>query len=229
MARFRLIIISIIILNSLFLFNCSALKNKKKANRPYAYGWVPKKYEEIKKHYDNYSFRYNCQPGETIASIGAGNGKFEVTISCFVPGINWYLQEIDSSRLNQFDDVLAHFEKIKGSAINANFNLVLGTTTTTNLESGIFDRILLINVFHEINDRKPIMEEVIQLLKPDGKLVIMERMGDKQGMVHGDCKFPKLYEPDLLEEMNTYGFTVDQIQDGEKVSMMKIYSFKTSS
>jgi hypothetical protein len=69
------------------------------------------------------------------------------------------------------------------------------------------------------------MREVHELLKPDGKLVIMERMGDKPGLVHGDCKFPKLYEPDFLKEMEGYGFDLSQNQMGEQVSQLKYYTF----
>jgi hypothetical protein len=98
-----------------FFGSCVPIKAIFKKPKPYAYGWVPKKYEEVSKHYSDYAHWYNCQPGETIASIGAGNGNSEVTISCFVSGIQWCLEEIDTSRLYQFDDVLAYFEKLKGS------------------------------------------------------------------------------------------------------------------
>jgi SAM-dependent methyltransferase len=229
MARFRIVISWIIILISFFLFQCSSLKVKRKAKRPYEYGWVPKSYKDIQEHYEKYAFRYNCQPGETIASIGAGNGNSEVTISCFVSDIQWCLEEIDTSRLYQFDDVLAYFEKLKGSPVDAAFDLVEGTTVKTNLPKGKFDRVLMINVFHEIIDRKPIMEEVVQLLKPGGEFVIMERMGEKAGQVHGDCKFPKLLEKDLLHEMNAYGFQLVNKQIGEKMSHLVIYTFTVDS
>jgi SAM-dependent methyltransferase len=212
-----------------FFGSCVPIKAIFKKPKPYAYGWVPKKYEEVSKHYYDYAHWYDCNPGETIASIGAGNGKFEVTISCFIPGINWYLQEIDTLRLFQFDEVLAHFEKLKGSRIDANFKLVVGTESETNLPQSTFDRILMINVIHEMSDRDQMMREIGKLLKPEGKLVIMERMGDKAGQVHGDCKFPKLLETDLLHEMNAYGFQLFNKQIGEKMSHLVFYTFTLNS
>lgn len=217
------------IISLFFLVHCAAIKAKRQRNKPYEYGWVPKKYEDVKKHYDNYAFRYNCQPGETIASIGAGNGKFEVTISCFIPGINWYLQEIDTFRLYQFEDVRTHFEKLRQSPIDANFHLVVGTESETNLPQNTFDRILMINVVHEINEREHLMKEIGGLLKSQGKLVIMERMGEKAGQVHGDCKFPKLLESDLLLEMDAYGFQLVNKQIGEKMSHLVFYTFTLNS
>jgi hypothetical protein len=50
----------------------------------------------------------------------------------------------------------------------------------------------------------------------------MERMGEKAGQVHGDCKFPKLLETDLLHEMNIYGFQLVNKQIGEKMSHLVI-------
>jgi SAM-dependent methyltransferase len=212
-----------------FFGSCVPIKAIFKKPKPYAYGWVPKKYEEVSKHYSDYAHWYNCKSGETIASIGAGNRKFEVAISCFMPDINWYLQEIDTLRLYQFDDVLAHFEKLKQSPIDATFHLVVGTESETNLPQSTFDRILMINVVHEINEREQVMKETGKLLKPQGKLVIMERMGDKAGQVHGDCKFPKLLEKDLLHEMNAYGFQLVNKQIGEKMSHLVIYTFTVDS
>ena len=206
------------------LVGCASTKQHK--NKPYDYGWVPKKYEQIEKHYINYANKYGCQPGETIASIGAGNGLFELAVSCFVPDIHWYLQEIDTSRLYQFDQVLNHFTKLKGTQIEAAYDLVVGTPTSTNLPANSFDRILMINVYHEIQDVAPIIDDARKCLKPDGELVIMERMGDKPGQIHGDCKFPKLHEPDFLAEMRSFGFENVNIEMGEKVSVLKIYTFK---
>ena len=166
-----------------FLVSCSILKKKSK---PYEYGWVPKDFTEIEKHYNSYANLYKCQPGETIASVGAGNGKFELTISCFVQGIDWYLEDIDSSRLNQFNQVQSHFEKLKGSSVDGQFHLVLGSESETGLPHNYFDRVLMINVYHEIRNRGPVMEDIKKILKPEGVLVVMERMGHKPGEKHGD-------------------------------------------
>ncbi len=209
----------------LFLFRCSSLKRSK--NKPYEYGWYPKTYQEAIDNFENYSKLLGCKQGETIASIGAGNGRVEVEVSYVVDDIHWYLQEIDSSRLYQFDKVLEYHEELKGMVIKAEFNLVVGTETSTNLPQGIFDRVIMINVFHEIIAREPIMLDIRKLLKPDGKLVIMERMGSKLGQIHGDCKHLKLYEPDFLKEMDDYGYESMNHQVGEEISALTFYTFKS--
>lgn len=221
--RYIVLIVVIIIFSGCRVFQKSAEKYK-----PYNFGWYPKSYSELYDNFKKYSVHFGCRQGETIASIGAGNGRVEVEISCEVNDISWYLEEIDSMRFYEFDKVLHYHEKLKGTPIDATFNLVMGNEKSTNLPKGIFDRILMINVFHEIENRTEIMHEIHELLKPKGELVIMERMADKPGQMHGDCDFPKLYEPDFLEELQYYGFLLVADTTGEKVSNLKYYTLKSS-
>ncbi len=192
--------------------------------KPYNYKHFPQDFQSIRHEYENYYHLAGCQPGETIASIGAGNGLKEIQISYFVNDITWYLQEIDAARLYDFYDVLEHHENLGGTPA-ATFNLVVGTEQSTNLPKATFDRILMINVFHEIDARKEIMMEVHKLLKKNGELVIMERMGENPGEIHGDCKYPKLLETDLLKEMDGYGYQLSDKQLGEEMSNLMFYVF----
>ena len=201
----------------------------KSVNRPYNYKQFPDSYAEIQRDYENYYHLGGCQEGETIASIGAGNGIKEIQISCFVKDINWYLQEIDSARLYQFEEVLAYHENLIDSSISADFKLVVGTENSTGLPQELFDRVLMLNVFHEIELRKGIMTEIHQLLNKGGVLVIMERMGDEVGEVHADCKYPKLVETSFLQEMNGYGYTLKTKQLGEEMSNLMFYTFESKN
>lgn len=205
--------------------NCSSSNTIKGKNKPYEYGRVPKNYQSIVDEYEGYHSFIGCKAGETIASIGAGNGQKEIQISCFVDDITWYLEEIDSARLYEFDKVLKHHEGLKGSAVNGEFNLVLGTEFSTTLPEGIFDRVIMLNVFHEISTRESIMLEVRKLLGASGEIVIMERMADKPGQIHGDCKHPKMYEPEFLKEMQEYGYKLISQHVGEEMSSLLFYTF----
>lgn len=219
--------IIIFLLIILAFANCGSSNRIRGKNKPYEYGSAPNNYQSVIDEYEDYHQFIGCKPGETIASIGAGNGRKEIQISCFIDGITWYLEEIDSSRLYQFDKVLTHHEGLKGSPINGKFKLVLGTASSTTLPKGIFDRVIMLNVFHEISSRASIMSEVQRLLRPNGELVIMERMANKPDQIHGDCKHPKLYEPEFLKEMHDYGFKSTHRQIGEEMSALTFYTFKS--
>ena len=71
------------------------------------------------------------------------------------------------------------------------------------------------------------IQEIQELLKPNGELVIMERMGDKSGLIHKDCKHQKLYEPELLSELSSYGFETIDIMLAEKMSNLTFYTFRS--
>jgi ubiquinone/menaquinone biosynthesis C-methylase UbiE len=213
-------------LTVLFQILCLALIfSCKSVNKPYNYKRFPDNFKDIQNDYEKYYHLMSCQRGETIASIGSGNGIKEIQISCFIDEITWYLQDIDSSRLYQFEEVLTYHESLIGSSVNADFKLVLGTEKSTRLPHGTFDRILMFNVFHEIETRKGIMTEINQLLNKDGVLVIIERMGKTEGEIHGDCKYPKLLEHDFLHEMDDYGYTLIRKQLGEEMSNLMFYTF----
>ena len=184
-AKLRLRRVNIPLVALLHILCIALVSSCKSVNKPYNYKRFPDSYVEIQRDYESYYHLGDCQRGETIASIGAGNGTKEIQISCFVKDINWYLQEIDSTRLYQFEEVLAYHENLIGLSISSDFNLVLGTESSTGLPHEVFDRVLMLNVFHEIELREGIMTEIHQLLNKDGVLVIMERMGDKVGEITG--------------------------------------------
>ncbi len=142
-------------------------------------------------------------------------------------GNTWYLQEIDSTKLYQFEEVLTYHENLIGSSLSADFKLVLGTENATALPHGIFDRVLMFNVFHEVELREGMMMEIHQLLNNEGELIIMERMGITEGEVYSDCKYPKLMEAGFLQEMKDYGYTVKRKQLGVAMSNLMFYTFQT--
>ena len=75
-----------------------------------------------------------------------------------------------------------------------------------DLKENYYDRILLLNVYHELTKKQPILSDIWKSLKSNGVLVIMERMAHRKGKMHGDCNHLMLYEPDFLKELNGLHF-----------------------
>ena len=205
-----------------FLQFCATTKK----HRPYEYGWVPKSYNEVRKNYEDYSQWLGCKSGETIASVGAGNGVIEATISCFQDSIDWYLQEIDTFKLYQFEQVKSYFENLRGAQLNSKFRFVIGEEKETMLPMGIYDRIIMNNVYHELSDPQAIMTDILNKLRPNGKLVIMEPMAKKKGDLHANCKHLRLWEPDFLSQMDEFGYQLSNKKVGEKISFLVFYTFQ---
>ena len=161
---------------------------------------------------------WNVKKGETIASIGAQSGILEVSLSLFVDSINWTLEDIDSACLNaaEFKRVYNHFNNISQRKINSNFNLVVGTVSNTNLKSNFYDRVVLINVYHELATKNEILLQIQNALKANGSLIIMEKLAKKRNKKRRDCKHIMPFEPDFLLQLKNANFTLISKQESGK-------------
>ncbi len=194
----------------LFIINtCSTANGQPIINhRVYDCGWYIKNFEHLSDDYYHSEVFAGCKNQETIASIGAGNGQREVTISAFVDSINWYLQDIDTTCLNRnnFNKVIAYFEKLKKAPITGSFRLVAGGEKKTNLPSHTFDRVILMNVYHELLYPDSIMQDIRWILKPGGAVVIQGFVARVKGQLHPQCGRPLIWEPEFLATMRRDGY-----------------------
>jgi SAM-dependent methyltransferase len=210
-----------------FIFGTNYAQEKSK-NRPYQCGFVISSFRKLKDDFNSYTAYLGCQKNEIIADVGSLNGRIPVEVSVFVDSITWYVQDIDTSCLNtaEFQKVLDHHRKLKKGPINGAFHLVIGDNKKTNLPLYSFDRVLLINVYHELEFRAEILIDIKKILKSDGVLVVMERMGKDRNEIHGDCKMHKLFEPDFISEMESFDYFIESKTIGEVVSNLIYYTFR---
>ncbi len=182
---------------------------------------------DLPENYDRYHKCLGVNNGERVASVGAGYGRIELHVSLFVDSVKWTLQDIDttclsSARVRKSKRI---YEKASGRQINSTFSTVLGRRDNTNLPEKTFDRITMVDTYHELSSREAILQSVRAALKDSGKLVIMERMGNQAGDIHG-CGFPKILEPDLISDMRKYGFEfVSKVVPNEELDIT-YYTFK---
>ena len=207
--------------------NCSILFGQQN-DRPYKCGFYSKNIGELRQNYDNYGKYCNVKPTENVASIGASNGYAEVQISVFTDSINWTIQDIDTNCLNQneFDNVLRYHEKLKGGPIIGQFVLVQGQEKKTNLKRDFYDRILLLNVYHELSEKEIIISDIKGALKKNGFLIIAEKMATKPGQHRSDCGKLKPFEPSLINDLKRYKFNlINKVVANEK-TMLIYYEFR---
>ena len=183
----------------------------------------------LKEYYRTSLSKFNLKKGEKIASIGAGYGNQEVAMSIFNDDIEWTLQDIDSTVLNPqlFDDVLHYFENMIQKPIKAKFSFVLGDEKKTNLPENTYDKILIINTYHEITERPSILADVRRALKKNGQVIILESMAKKKGQIHQGCHDLKLWEPDFLKEMEGFNFKLLDKVIPKKGVLWSYYTFES--
>ncbi len=153
---------------------------------------------------------YNFQPNETIASIGASSGVWEIWFASQVEGLTFYLQDIDAQNCNQeeINEGVAYFEKLVGKKNTGKFIPIIGTQTTTNLPKNTFDKVLIINSLHEFDNPEIILHDIHKILKSNGKLFIEEQIAKFSGEIHEGCGKRLFIDDELIKILKKCGFEV---------------------
>ena len=190
------------------MLHAASLSSAQPVPPPAKCGWFVKDLLGLEQSYNTHLKYIEIRKGEKIASVGAQAGNLEVLLSLYTDSIEWTLEDIDTSCLNQqmADRVLQYNLQLANKTINSSFRLVLGTETQTNLPDHYYDRVLLLNTYHEMSDQKPMLADIHRALKPGGRLVVNEKMGSKPGKKRRDCNHIMPFEPDFLQEMTKAHF-----------------------
>jgi ubiquinone/menaquinone biosynthesis C-methylase UbiE len=111
--------------------------------------------------------------GMTIADVGTGTGYFALPFAGAV-GIEGKVLAID------FQKEMLEKLRLKLSAPGAPQNLVLveGEATRTTLPGNSCDLVFMSNLWHELDDHAGVLGEVKRLLRPGGRLTILDYRAD---------------------------------------------------
>jgi hypothetical protein len=175
----------------------------------------------LQKSLETYQFR----PNETIASVGASSGVWEIWFASQVDNLMFYLQDIDPLNCNQeeIDYGINYYEKLLQKKIIGKFVPIIGTQHKTNLPVIFFDKILIINSLHEFLFVNEILQDIKTCLKPSGKLFIEEQITKTSGEIHEGCGKPLFTQDELVDCLHRSGF--DLVETVEKAEDVFIFEF----
>ncbi|MEI6420502.1 MAG: methyltransferase domain-containing protein [bacterium] len=111
------------------------------------------------------------QHGQTVVDLGAGTGFYSFAASPFV-GSSGHIYAVDIQI-----DLL---RRVKTEAINKNLHNIeimianLDLPNSTKLRDGSADWVFLCNLMFMIKDKDIILKEVSRILKPNGKLLLVD-------------------------------------------------------
>jgi SAM-dependent methyltransferase len=167
--------IQIVIL--LVIYYClSGCGNKKVSMQPYdSYRLITSEEMINKVLNDKCIDTINFVPGDTIADIGAGDGRVEAMLSVLHDSLTFYVQDIDTSVCNQdtINNVISYFQGITQRTIKNKFIIVVGSDDKTNLPDKTFDKILMLWTYPYFKNPRAIMTDLKLKLKNDGLLYIV--------------------------------------------------------
>jgi SAM-dependent methyltransferase len=177
---------------------------------------------------------YQFRPGQQVASIGAQCSHWEAMYAAASDSIDFYLQDIDTSFFNPRQTAFAwhYYDSLRGKPMTSTYQMVLGTEHSTGLPEQFFDKIMIINSFHEFTDQAGMLADLRRKLKKDGILYIDEAVPRKSGQKHGVCKLPMLMPEEMIQLLQKNGFTLTGSIDIEfrvNKTYRKIYAFRPGS
>ena len=141
--------------------------------------------------------RIGLKEGDVFCDIGSGPGIFTVEAAKITRNT---IYAIDTS-----DDMLRIVAgKIEEQGLD-NISLIKPDGYSYPIASGECDIVLLSTVFHEVDDTDALMKEISRILKPHGKLVIIECHKKETPM--GPPVGHRISEAKLKQIVEQYGFS----------------------
>ncbi len=111
--------------------------------------------------------------GMTIADVGTGTGYFALPFATAV-GSRGRILAVDFQK--EMLEMLR--EKLSGSGAPQNVVLVEGEARRTTLSGNSCDLVFMSNLWHELDDEAGVLLEVKRLLRPGGRLAILDWRAD---------------------------------------------------
>jgi SAM-dependent methyltransferase len=112
------------------------------------------------------------KPGESVLEVGPGTGYYTLDVA------EWAGEEGSVAILDVQQKMLDHtMERARERGL-ANIHPRLGDATGMPYEDASFDAAYLITVLGEVPDQDAAMRELARVLRPGGRLVVGELMGD---------------------------------------------------
>lgn len=147
-------------------------------------------------------------PGDVVVDLGAGSGAYAKVAAKAVTA-RGTVYAIDLNR-----DLLTRLKQDATGEHLPNIDTVWGDIERENgvqLTSHIADAILLCNTLFMVEDKGGLLKEIQRLLKPKGKVLIVE-WSDSHGGV-GPHKDHVFSEEEAKTLFSTHGFTISHISD----------------
>jgi ubiquinone/menaquinone biosynthesis C-methylase UbiE len=144
------------------------------------------------------------EPGSVVADIGTGSGYFVQHLSQAI-GPSGQLYAVDIEQ-----EMLAIVERKVNDLGLTNVTTVLSQENDTRLEPGSVDLALLVDVYYELRSPQLLMTNIRKILKPNGRLAIIDFDSEKQIAGVGPPRRYRVPEKRLIKEIQSVGFELSE-------------------
>lgn len=176
---------------------------------------------------------FDLHPHDTVASIGAGDGYMEVALGLFTNEVTFFLEDLDSSWLNQEDVewAIQEFEQLSEKPQTNAFTVIYGNENNTNLPVKTFHKVILSLSFHHFTHTDDMIQDIHHILKDSGQVFVCENVWTKKKQLCADG-YDLWKEDDLIREFEendfqlTHIYDMNDVRDLKKPSPYRIFVFE---
>jgi ubiquinone/menaquinone biosynthesis C-methylase UbiE len=159
----------------------------------------------------------NLHNGDVIADLGAGTGFFSRRIARAVaPTGKVYANDVQPQMLDRLKELAAQ-EGIH------NIVTVVGTETDPKLPERTFDWVLMVDVYHELQQPRPVLAKIKSALKPTGRVALVEYRLEGETAKRIDLAHRMSVEQ-VVEEWGPAGFEL--VETIEELPSQHLFVFK---
>jgi ubiquinone/menaquinone biosynthesis C-methylase UbiE len=163
--------------------------------------WLERSDREKEENTSQLLMNMNIQPHDTIADIGAGSGYHtfkmaKLALEGFVYAVDIQPEMLQAISVKQSEQQVNNVQTIQGSE------------KSINLDENSVSKILLVDVYHEFNFPKEMIESMHKSLTPDGKIYLIEYKAENESIPIKEIH--KMSEKQTVKEFKASGFKLEQ-------------------
>jgi predicted methyltransferase len=161
--------------------------------------WLERPDRDAEQRPDEVIRAMGLEPGDGVADLGCGTGYFARRMARAVaPGGRVYAVDIQP-------EMLHYLRKGVEEAGITNVEPVLGEKDDPRLPPGALDWILLVDVYHELQQPRAVLAKMREALKPDGKVALLEYRLEGSSALH-ILREHRMSPEQVLREWEPAGF-----------------------
>lgn len=176
--------------------------------------WLERPEREKEENTSKLIKNMNIQSTDVIADIGAGSGYHVFKMAPLAKKGAVYAVDIQPEMLraivlnNQYES-------------NKNIKLVQGNEKSVNLPENTFDKILMVDVYHEFNFPREMILSIKRSLKKNGKIYLIEYRSEDPLIPIKEIH--KMSEKQAVKEMKAAGFRLEKNIDNLPIQHCMVF------
>lgn len=166
--------------------------------------WLERDERETEENTSTLLENMNITKTDDIADIGAGSGYHVFKMADRATAGTIYAVDIQ-------DEMLAAMRDKKGDGKFTNVSLVKGSEKSVNLSPNSVDKVLIVDVYHEMNFPFEMMASIKEAMREDARLYLIEYRGEEPNVPIK--KLHKMTEAQAVKEMKALGLVLEENND----------------